>query len=137
MSEVDIDLDALRAQRIEAMGGHRTIRFGGRVFKIAAEFPWSWREVYEKNDSVLVARVVLGDQFDDFVALDPSDEDLRAFGREILTIYGLGPGESPASTDSSQSNGDRSRRTSNGSTARTSAKSSGAKKRSGSAGSSS
>lgn len=131
---VEIDLDAMRAARLEKVGV-RQLRFKGEVITLPEpEFLFTWREAYERDNAVEIVQLVLGPEgWAQLVALNPSDDDLRALAAEIPRVYGIGRGESPASGSSSKTSGARSRRTSGGTTASTSAKRSGAKARSASA----
>jgi hypothetical protein len=129
MSEVDvvdIDLDELRAVRLEALGRPRTLRLQGKVFEIPPEFQYAWLEPYNNDDGERLVREVLGTQAEEFLALATLD-DIKAFGTRLFAIYGIGRGEPPASNGSSRNTGGRSRRTSNGSTGSTSGRRSGAK----------
>lgn len=118
-----IDLDAARAARREAQGEPPTVTFGGETFNLPVELPFDISEMgtrlNEAQTSTEVAaamrdtmKMLLADDYDRFMALRPSTQDLVVLVEGIPKEYGIGPGESRASRRSSRSSTGRSRPTS-------------------------
>jgi hypothetical protein len=131
---VEINLDAYEAARKEARGEvaePHTVRFRGVVFPmVVQEKPWALAEglAFAKHERIIVGlHRLLGDRWDEFDALGPSEEDIVAFATAAAGLFGMESlGESAASGSSSSSTSAHSRPTSNGSTRSTSRKRSGA-----------
>lgn len=124
-----IDLDAARAARREAKGEAPTVTFGGATYTLPIEMPFEIVEELGRlraadgdgsvaGQAVLaVVRLLVGDQYEAFMAHHPSMDDLTELAQGAMREYGVGPGESPASQRPSPSTSGRSRPTSVPSTA--------------------
>lgn len=107
----EFDLDAARAARAEANGEAPTVKFGGTVFALPVEMPYTIVEsvnqmqaAQEAGDGYKVtqmlsamARDLFGDRFEEFLAFHPSMLDMQALLENVAPLYGLTPGESQAS----------------------------------------
>lgn len=84
-----VDLDALRAARLEVEG--RTIRFGGEDFRLLAEVPFELAEVWRTGKRMDAFRLLFADaeDADRFFALRPSWADVNA----VLESYGTTAGK--------------------------------------------
>lgn len=112
-----IDLDAARAARREASGEPApTIFFSEKEFTLPLEIPFEVAErmgkmgaAAESNNNLEVAdgfrdvlRLLLGEQFDEFMSFRPSAQDLMALVDGVVKAYGFADaGESQASATSS------------------------------------
>ena len=111
----ELDLNKLRAARFEAKGEGPTVKFGKHTFVCPPEVPFMVVEAFgrmenaENNSSGFeaagaildaVRRLIGNDQFDKFMAEDPSTEDIADFLTGVMNLYGVEPGESPASPES-------------------------------------
>lgn len=112
------DARALRAAQSEAADEPHTVILGGRKFQIPAQVPARFLlhlGKLERGDLGALEdalRDLLGDQFDDFIALTETQNDLMAFLEGVSTeLYGLSEGEAPASPPSSKATSGRSRPT--------------------------
>lgn len=128
----EIDLDAIRAARIEAGGPERhSIKFHKKTFQLAQELPWDIVEGFAVDDYDQVAngiKQLLDGKWDEFRKLGPSSQDLVALAIEAAKKYGVTDlGESRASDGSSSDTSTSSRPTSTATTPSTSRKRSGAK----------
>lgn len=106
-----IDLDALRAARLEAAGESPTVVFGGVTFALPPELPFEVAEYAailtdeDVTDAASVSaikgcfRELLDEQYDAFMALRPSKEDVDALFGAVMDLYGTSPGE-PAASES-------------------------------------
>jgi len=112
------DLDAVRAARQEALGEPPMFIFGGQKFVCPVELPAEF--VYLVHDGKAAMRCLLGADFDDFWAHQPSKGDLNDLVAWLTGRYGLNPGESKASGGSSPTTGGHSRPTSSATTSSTS-----------------
>jgi hypothetical protein len=106
-----VDLDALRAARSEANGEHPTVKFGGDIFELPTEMPFSivenvneMQQASEKNDGYTVSQKLtqishdlFGDRFEEFLGKHPSMLDMQSLLESIAPLYGLQQGESQAS----------------------------------------
>jgi len=95
-----VDLDAIRAARVEKLGPPPVVRFNGEDVELPLELPaqyaFSWAEgLYRQAIRELVG-MEAATKFFGWAALD----DVWAFNREVEAAYGLGRGEAPASADS-------------------------------------
>lgn len=134
--EFTVDLDAARAARREAQKQQPQVVLGGHTYVLPYELPLeaSLRLAEMPRDETSAAKaimeivkVLLGDQMEAFMANDLSGDDLEAFLKGILPLYGFGDvGESSASESSSPKASRPSRQSSNGPTGLTSAIASGA-----------
>jgi hypothetical protein len=85
-----IDLDAARAARAEAQGEVPTVRFGGVDWKLPAELPWALAEAAASGrteDAMGAVKSLLGEQWPEFVKLNPTIEDVRILLEGIGTVY--------------------------------------------------
>lgn len=89
-----VDLDALRAQRLET-AGERSVVFGGRTFRLLPEVPFEYAEVFRQGRRVDATRLLFIDQdeADAFFALRPSADDVAG----LVSLYSVTPGKSSAS----------------------------------------
>lgn len=89
-----VDLDALRAVRLEAVG-ERRVRLGGREWTLVPEVPFEFGEAWSAGKRIRCAELVLADPADvpAFMALRPSFKDFDA----LLGVYMTSVGESSAS----------------------------------------
>lgn len=90
----DVDLDALRAKRLE-VAPDRGVWLGGRRWALVAEVPFEFAEAWANRERRRCAELFLADPSEapEFMALRPSNEDFFA----ILDIYGTSSGKSGAS----------------------------------------
>ena len=128
MSELtpDLDLDARRAARREALGEARVVRFGGEDFLLPVELDVDtadgFYELLGNNRPKDALAFLLGaEQWERFWSHRPTYTELGDLMDAIPRLYGVadeqgGSGKSPASSAPSTSTGKRSRRTSRGST---------------------
>lgn len=127
-----VDLDAARAARREAKNEAPKVTFGGREFVMPIEMPFgvvvclgrmAEAETAKDNGSISaiiveILKLLLGDEYDAFMALGPSEKDITALVNGIVTEYGFADsGERRASPSSSKRTGKVSRPTSKRSTA--------------------
>lgn len=89
-----VDLDALRALRLEATGD-RVVVFGGREFRLVPEVPFEFAEAWATRQRTRCAELLLlaPDDVGPFMALRPSNEDFDA----LLGSFRTTPGKSSAS----------------------------------------
>jgi hypothetical protein len=95
------DLDAISGE-LEP----RLIKLGGREWEIPGELPFVFLEHFSAGRITAAARVLVGDDADEFAALLT-----RPVFDALLGVYGADP-EPPASSTSSKSTGKPSRPTS-------------------------
>lgn len=122
-----LDLDAQRAARQEIAGDPPAIVIGGKRIEIPRElalrFATEFMDLLNAGDVEAGLRILLKpDAYDQFMAADPTVEDLAALTSALPQLYGLELGKSDGSPASSASGGTSSRRTSKGTTASTSGK---------------
>lgn len=111
----ELDLNKLRAARFEAKGEGPTVKFGKNTFTCPPEVPFMVVEAFGRMESAeenasgfeaataildAVRRLIGDDQYAKFMAEDPSTEDIVEFLTGIMNLYGVEPGESPASPES-------------------------------------
>jgi len=89
-----VDLDALRAQRLEAVGDRR-VRLGGREWALVPEMPFEFAEAWAARQRRRCAELLLADPKETaaFMAVRPSNDDFLA----LIDSYGTTPGKSSAS----------------------------------------
>jgi len=111
MTEKSVDLDAARAARAEANGQAPTVKFGGQVFELPTEMPYTIVEsvnamqaAQEDGDGygitkqlTAIAVDLFGDRYEEFLKLHPSMLDMQILLENIAPLYGLTSGESQAS----------------------------------------
>lgn len=137
-----IDLDAVRAARLEEIGAGPTVRFGGQDFTLAPELDLEVAfqlaeasrcrraaRALEGDDpetkvlridyqgeaadhSMGAVRAILGQHFDAFRAQHPSNNDVSALIEAVLVEYGTDQGEPQASEEPSSDTGEPARPTS-------------------------
>lgn len=107
----EIDLDALAAARREAAGEAPTVVFHGETYTLPVELPFDVPESLAlvadatlAGDSSAMTKAIstmleglLGEDYARFRAGRPSMQDVEAFTEAVLKVYGMAPGESPAS----------------------------------------
>lgn len=122
-----VDLDELRvAAEAEAKEEHPTIGFKGETFILPIEMPIAVVEAWmDDADAVTFGKALLGDDWERFKALGPSQRDVFRLAGQLKTLFGVSQGESGASGNSSETTGDRSRPTSSEPTESTSGSPSG------------
>lgn len=131
---MNIDLDAIKAARLEKEVDPSTVTFGGEEFTLPRELPVAFGEALgrvvtridsetKKEESVLApdtlgaAKAVLNGQYDRFLALGPSYDDLAEFVNGVAdALTGKTEGESKASRSSSKRTSKSSRQPSKRST---------------------
>lgn len=131
---MNIDLDAIRAARLEKSVEESTVKFGGETFTLPRELPVSFGEALgrvvkridpktKKEEDVLApdtlgaAKAVLDGQYDRFLALGPSYDDMAEFVNGVAdALTGKTEGESKASRSSSKRTSKSSRQPSKRST---------------------
>lgn len=119
---MSIDLDKARAARREAQGAGPSVVFGGETFALPVELPVAVIELFAvpvvTGDVLLkMVHAFLDGRYDDFMAHDPSVNDLNVFVEGLMTEYGASVGESVASGSSSKSTSRPRKRTSKPTTA--------------------
>jgi hypothetical protein len=104
-----VDLDAARAARREADKEGPTVTLDGKSFVLPVELPFAVTEAFMKVASsgdnpeqsisslATATRLLLGDRYEEFMALGPSVNDLLAMFDGIVKEYGLDTGESSPS----------------------------------------
>lgn len=107
-----IDLDALSAARAEVRKDEApTVRFSGRDFQLPYELPFAvieaisrLQKAQEKDDNALAADVIIdvsralfGADFQAFLDLRPSMQDVSTLLENVSSAYGMSMGESEAS----------------------------------------
>lgn len=100
-----IDLAAARAARVaargEAHGEPVTLRWSDDVeFVMPVEMPADFALLANDGDFRGAVGALLGDVAEEFFALRPSMDDLNELARAAGEVYGVTPGESPASAGS-------------------------------------
>lgn len=107
----EFDLDAARAARAEQNGEHPTVKFGGKVFTLPVEMPYTIVEsINEMNAAQIagdgytvtlklsaIAKDLFGEQYQEFLEFRPSMLDMSALLENVAPLYGLSAGESQAS----------------------------------------
>lgn len=89
-----VDLDALRAQRLETTPERRVV-FGGETFRLLPEVPFEYAEVFRTGQRVAATRLLFVDpaEAEAFFALRPSSDDVAG----LVSLYAVSPGKSSAS----------------------------------------
>lgn len=105
-----INLDAAKAARREAQKTPPKVIFGKRTFTLPVEIPFEAVEQLGQIDTAdpttatsVITRfiaILFGDQYETFLKLQPSTQDVEVLMESLATVYGFeSPGESPASVD--------------------------------------
>lgn len=116
------DLDEARKARAEIAGGEGpVVTFGGQQFRLPDEMPFDFAAQINDGKIAEGIRALFDDQAEAFFALKPSIPDMIALADWLVDAYGMTPGKSEASSESSTPAGEPSRPTSNASTVATSA----------------
>jgi hypothetical protein len=93
-----IDLGAARVARLEALGSPVALRWDeNTTFTLPVELPAEFAMRATEQDMEAAIRALLGEQTEAFFALQPSMDDLIELVNAAGKVYGLEPGESPAS----------------------------------------
>lgn len=96
-----IDLAAARAARAEAHREPVVLRWDeGVEFTLPVEMPADFALLAQEGSMRGALAALLGDQADEFFALRPTMDDVNALAEEAGRVYGMTPGESPASAKS-------------------------------------
>lgn len=109
-----VDLNKMRAARLEKLGPGPTVEFGDVTFQCPAEVPFAVIEAFasleaadesKDGEKAIVSlkdavRGMLGDQFDAFMAQNPATEDMAGLIEIAFAEYGVDLGELSASPDS-------------------------------------
>lgn len=95
-----IDLDQARAARAETAKEPVTLRIGGEDFELAPEMPVAFALYASEGQMLKAVEAILGEHFDAFLKLRPSVADLEALADQAGQVYGITPGEAPASQGS-------------------------------------
>lgn len=122
MGTEPFDVTAAVAARDEAAPEAKRFVLRGEDFTLPARLPFfATRDAFAQEDSTTAfMRLVLGEQWEAFLALEPDTAEMEVLSKWVVEAYGFGsPGESAASPDSSSNGGRRSRRTSPATTAST------------------
>lgn len=99
-----IDLDArrkARAAEAEADGEPVEVTFGDTKFVLPAELPWRFASLLFKGEVDDALAAAFGDEYERFMGLDPSVDDVQGLVEDLSEAYGLSEGESSASASSS------------------------------------
>lgn len=116
-----LDLDRLRAARLEAAKEPPLVTLGGEEFVLPAELPAEFVVVAARGDMEEAVGTLLDPaDVERFWKVRPSVADLMALFEGAPGLYGLDVGEPSASENSSPDDGTNSKPTSNGSTRSTS-----------------
>ena len=107
-----IDLNQLRAARLEKLGKGPCVQFGERVFQCPPEIPFRVIESFGRMEKAQLADdgyassaalldsvrfLLAADQFAQFMDENPSTDDMVSFITGVFTEYGVAEGESSAS----------------------------------------
>ncbi len=76
------------------------MRFGGIEWTLPAEVSFEFAELAGQADIRGAMAAIIGDRVDEFFALKPSTDDMTAFVKTAMQIYGIDEGKAPASSDS-------------------------------------
>lgn len=96
-----IDLASARAARLEAQGEPVTLKWSETIsFELPVEMPADFAIYANEWDIRGSIVALLGDRAEEFFALRPSMNDLTALVNAAGEVYGVEPGESPASDGS-------------------------------------
>lgn len=78
-----------------------TVKFKGKTFTVPREYgawPMTYTLEVESGHMARAFQALLGDQFDKFVSLNPTNDDLADFDEALAKAIGLAQGESEASS---------------------------------------
>lgn len=92
-----IDLDGSRAARLEAADEPVVVSFGGKKYTLPVELPAEFAILAQQGNLVGSVQALLGDAADKFFDWKPSIDDLTQLVKSVNELYGVTPGESPAS----------------------------------------
>ena len=108
-----VDLNKMRAARLEELGEGPVVQFGDATLKCPPEIPFTVVEALDQSDVDQATgrgaatalkngiRYLLGEeQFKTFMAQEPSSADMTNFVEAVFESYGVNAGESSASTKS-------------------------------------
>lgn len=96
-----IDLAAARAARLEARGEPVTLKWSDDVsFLLPVELPADFALLANEQDFRGAVAALLGEHAREFFELRPSMDDLTELATAAGRVYGMEPGESPASDGS-------------------------------------
>jgi hypothetical protein len=96
-----IDLASARAARLEAQGQPVVLKWDEKTsFTLPVEMPAEFAILGEERDIRGAIAALIGDQFEEFLALRPSMDDLMELMKAAATVYGMEPGEFQASDGS-------------------------------------
>lgn len=115
-----LDLNEMRAARAEVAGPPPIVKLGEKQFKLPQEMPLTFPVLCGRGEIEDALRLILDDQFEDFLAEDPTMEDLLAIAEGMAEMYGVEVGKVTGSSQSLVSDGASSKPTSKGSTGSTS-----------------
>lgn len=107
----NVDLDAARAARAEQNGEHPTVTFGGEMFELPTEMPFTivesvneMQKAQEEGDGYAISKLLtgiaqdlFGERYEEFLTKHPSMLDMQSLLENIAPLYGLDQGESQAS----------------------------------------
>ena len=97
-AEREINLDEARAARAEANETPVTLRIAGRTFTLPAEMPADFALMAQQGQMrEAVVALFEGEDAEAFFALRPSVNDITALAEIAGKVYGITPGEAPAS----------------------------------------
>lgn len=96
-----IDLCAARVARLEALGEPVVLKWDeGIEFTLPVEMPAEFALCAQEGSMRDSLVVLLGDQSAEFFALRPSMDDVNELVEQAGKVYGITPGELPASAKS-------------------------------------
>jgi hypothetical protein len=110
--DIAFSMDDARRARAEKQGEPKHFEFGGEIFDLPAELPFTFSEALVGGEWRKGIAILLNGQADAFFDVDPpiTNEDLQAFAEGISDVYtGEKPGESTASHSRSATTGKSSR----------------------------
>lgn len=119
---MEVDLDQKRS---EAQREPNSVVIGGKQFELPEECPIDLADMLNEGRPGAALRELFGDDYDEAKTAAGGQLSLQDLARIVNAVYALSVPESPASSASSDSDGDSSRQTSSGTTVSTLAKRSG------------
>lgn len=114
----ELNLDAAKAARMEAMGEPKVLVFGGETFELPPELLLEHADIFVAGDPKSIITALVGEaRIERFMEHKPSLEDVKVLAEGLKGLYGIEVPESSASNGSSPRASSRSRPTSLASTA--------------------
>ena len=91
MTDRVIDLDAAKIARAEVEQVNLSVKVKNKVWSLPAELPWTVAEAAASGDGAGAMRAIsllLGAQWDDFKACEPSLADMTVLLTQVGELYG-------------------------------------------------